>query len=149
ETEVLGGRPIEPHFSQDVSLPATRTIALGALVVSGRSHDEGINPHISTIVTEEQYLTEPVFDSVGFYPERMAAINRLTTIDQGVLQRLVIVPGQFKSVSGTVPTTGTQRLWDEVDAIVYYAPYTNTDYADPVFWQVGTVTDTDAITFTA
>jgi hypothetical protein len=119
------------------------------LVVGGRTHDESLNPHISTIVTEEVYLNEPVFNSAGFYPERIVAINRLATIDQGVLQRLVVVPGQFKSVSGTVPTTGTQRLWDEVDVVVYYTPFTNTDYAQPVFWQVGTVTDTSAITFTA
>jgi hypothetical protein len=149
ETQALAGRPVEPRFSVDVSLlNMTTTVAHGALIVGGRIHDQVIDPYISTIVTEAQYLTEPAFDNVGFYPERIVAINRLTTLEGEVLQRLVVVPGQFKSQAGSAPTVGTQRLWDEVDAVVYYAPYTNTDFIQPNIWRVAAARP-NTINFTA
>jgi hypothetical protein len=149
-TQVLAGRPVEPQYNQDVALTGNaKTVAQGALLVGGRTHDTPINPYISAVVTEALYLTEPPFDTVGFYPERIVAVNRLTKLDGSVTQNLVVVPGQFKSITGSVPTTGTQRLWDAVDVVVYYAPFTNTDHIQPTIYQVGALPSVGGVAFTA
>jgi hypothetical protein len=63
-------------------------------------------------------------------------------------QQLVVVPGQFYATAGITPTTGTERLYDSLDLVVYTAPFSATDFVAPQVWSVEADTDAeDEITF--
>jgi hypothetical protein len=56
-------------------------------------------------------------------------------------QQLVVVPGQFYATAGITPTTGTERLYDSLDLVVYTAPFSTTDFVAPQVWSVEAITD--------
>jgi hypothetical protein len=66
---------------------------------------------------------------------QVGVVNRFLSIDEGFRERLVVVPGQFRVAPGTT-TTGTQRLYSDLQYQVYHAPYTVTDFVAPSIWQV-------------
>jgi hypothetical protein len=132
DTAGAAGRPLQPVFRQDVSVSGT--IAHGVLMLGGTFTDyANINPVVSTIVTEDIYLNEPAFSSVGLYPSVPGTINRFVSIDGSNNAQLVVVPGQFRS---TGSTTGTQRLYSSLTFEVYHAPAGDDDFVPPSIYQV-------------
>jgi hypothetical protein len=73
-------------------------------------------------------LTEPDFVHEGWFPSRLAALNRIETA-AGVLERLVVVPGQYSN-------PGIQRLWDRLTYKVYYS--SDEDRISPTIWRFRT-----------
>jgi hypothetical protein len=124
EVQASGGRPIQPRVSRDIAEVGTE--ARGVLFVGGDYRDsEPFDPVIARPVTDTA-MTEPVFTLQGWYPTRMAAINRVETFF-GALERLVVMPAQFKN-------PGLERLWDRLTYDVYYS--TDADTLDPTIWRV-------------
>jgi uncharacterized repeat protein (TIGR01451 family) len=135
DMHIAGARPVHPRTNLDVHI--TGTIAHGALMVGGSFVDElSFDPFVSRIVTERLYIeTEPAYPAEMWYPARVGTINCFLSIDRGFRERLVVVPGQFRVAAGAT-TTGTQRLYSDLQYQVYHAPYTVTDFIAPSIWQV-------------
>jgi hypothetical protein len=124
EVQANGGRPIQPRLSLDIAETGTR--ARGIVFLEGHYSDiDGFDPVIARPVTDTT-LTEPGFMHGGWYPSRLAVLNRIETAG-GVLQRLVVVPGQYSN-------PGTQRLWNSLTYEVYYS--TGEDVTPPTVWRV-------------
>jgi hypothetical protein len=154
ETHTLAGRPIEPRLSIDIGYTQTSayTLTHGVLVIGGRTRDEGIDPVVSQIVTDAVYLNdEPAFDNstTGFYPDRIATINRLLRTDGRALERIVLLPGQFFATANVTETIGTQRVWERLDLVTFHASFAITDFVQPTLSDIEAVTTTNSVTFTS
>jgi hypothetical protein len=147
EIHALAGRPIEPRLSVD--LDGSGGIAHGALLVGGRTHDEAIDPLIVHITTDDSTMsTEPQFDSTAFYPGHIAAVNRLLQMEADVLQRMVLVPGQFRATSSVTHTIGIQRIWERMDVVTFHAPFSTSDFIAPTIWRMSAQPASNAVRFT-
>jgi hypothetical protein len=94
EVQASGGRPIQPRVSREISEAGTK--ARSVLFLGGDDRDIApSDPVIARPVTDTA-MTEPSFALQGWYPTEMAAINRVETAF-ATLERLVVVPGQFRN----------------------------------------------------
>jgi len=119
-----GGRPVQPRMSLDISEADTE--ARSVLFIGGSYSDlEGFDPVISRPVTDTG-LAEPSFLALEWYPAHLAVINRVPTANE-LLERLVVVPGQYRN-------PGTERLWTELTFDITYS--TAADHTLPTIWQV-------------
>jgi Ca2+-binding RTX toxin-like protein/uncharacterized protein YjbI with pentapeptide repeats len=134
---VAPGYPIQPSLSLDVSVVETNDpseldeIAHGVVVLSMDSqYLAPIDPVVAEVVFQEgdESDREPPLGDVVF-PAKPASINRATG-PGGERQTLVFATGQFDS-DGL-----TQRLDDNINAVVYYAPPGNTDFEPPTIGRV-------------
>jgi hypothetical protein len=124
EVQASSGRPIQPRLSRDIAEAGTE--ARGVLFLGGAYRDVApFDPVIARPVTDTA-MTEPAFTYEGWYPRKMAAINRVETAI-GALERLVVMPGQYRN-------PGTERLWDRLTYEVIYS--TGDDKVDPTIWRV-------------
>jgi PKD repeat protein len=98
----------------------------------------GFDPVIGRPI-DDLSLYEPQIFNEGWYPSRLQTILTLQTGD-GVLQKLVVTPGQFISTSTTQAgkVNGTERLYSSLTYDVYYS--TSQDY---------TASTIDAVNITA
>ena len=125
-------RPTLPQTSQNIH--QSGYLAHGALLLGGSFSDIANDPLITHVITDETYAaTEPLFDSAAWFPVFPAAINRLFRLNAEPLERLVVAPAQYLSVT---PITGTLRLYTALDFEIYHAPTDVTDFAPPAIWQV-------------
>jgi hypothetical protein len=103
---------------------------------------------ITSVVTDGTKLTaEPTFGLDQFYPPHPLSLNRFLSLDGTVQQRVVVVPGQFKgSGSGT---TGTQRLYDDIQMQVFTADRANPDFFAPQITEVSATGTSTSLVFRA
>jgi hypothetical protein len=151
-THAVAGRPVQPLTSQDIGVPGA--IAHGALLVGGAFEEvTGFDPLVSRVVTDQLYVAGEAEFGVpvgGWYPARLATINRFLAIDGQSHDRLVVVPGQFRAVVETAPgshTTGIERLYSTLSFEIYHAPITATDFAPPTIWTVDAVEVSEGVSF--
>ncbi|MGD8245658.1 MAG: hypothetical protein PVI63_10745, partial [Anaerolineae bacterium] len=124
EVQASSGRPIQPRLSREIGEAGTE--ARGVLFLGGAYRDVApFDPVIARPVTDTA-MTEPAFTYEGWYPRKMAAINRVETAI-GALERLVVMPGQYRNPD-------TERLWDRLTYEVTYS--TEDDTVDPTIWRV-------------
>jgi hypothetical protein len=146
EVHVMGGSPVQPRISRDIH--QSGTIAHGVLWVGGTFSDQPLDPVISRVVTEEVYMdTEPTYPAQGWYPVWPGTINRFLAIDGRSRERLVVVPGQFQAAAEVTPTTGVQRLYSDLEFVIYHAPFTATDFIAPNIRRVEALSTTSALKF--
>jgi hypothetical protein len=149
EVQIAGGRPVEPRVQRDVHVDGL--IAHGALWVGGTYRDVPIDPLVSRVLTDDTYIAgEPRYPSQAWYPRRLGVVNRLLSIEGQMRERLVIVPGQFTaSTPPATPTVGTQRLYEELDFVIYHAPFTTTDFVAPSIWTPQAISTSLSVRFRA
>ncbi len=153
QTIVTPGRPIQPSLTTDVSVvdavdsTELGQIAHGAVVLGMDStYQSGVDPVIAAVVfNESDEAPEPDVGDVVF-PAKPVTINTSTT-PGGQRQSLVLATGQFDS------NGSTQRLDDNINAVVYYSDPAETDFDAPTIGVVESnfdpVTDLLTITLTA
>ncbi|MGH1488259.1 MAG: hypothetical protein ACRBK7_02510 [Acidimicrobiales bacterium] len=134
---VSPGYPIQPSLSVDVSVvdPNENTrleeVAHGAVILSMDStYVAPVDPVVASVVFQEgdDADREPPLGDVVF-PAKPVTINRATT-PGGDRQTMVLATGQFSSEGMS------QRLDDNINAVVYYAAPGNTDYEKPTVGRV-------------
>ena len=131
------GRPIQPRATVPVTGPAG-TIAHGALLVAGSyGVESGFDPLIARPITDV-VLPEPDFDATGWFPAKPFLVNRF-----GDRDRLVVVPGQYRQQGGV------ERLYNDLELLVYYSEDSNEDFLPPIIWDVQVEWMTDTLHFEA
>ncbi|MBI4333784.1 MAG: PKD domain-containing protein, partial [Chloroflexi bacterium] len=113
DSQSTAGRPVEPRIVRPIASDATRGAVHGILLLGGAYSDTpGFDPVISRPTNQwERNVTEPQTAFSSFWPSQTATINGLDTA-RGLLQTLVVNPGQFKATSAPGATvTGIQRLY--------------------------------------
>ncbi|MFO7742601.1 MAG: right-handed parallel beta-helix repeat-containing protein [Anaerolineae bacterium] len=134
ETEVNEWQPIQPRTSLDISLEGETPH--GAFFEGGTYETiEDSDPVISRLISTAPDLDfqdkEPTFDHPDiWHPSWWSLVNRVW-IDEGVNERLVVIPAQYQS---TTPTMGTQRLFEQMNYTVYYSHII--DIVPPSIWRV-------------
>jgi hypothetical protein len=143
ETYVAGGRPIQPRASVDVSVPGQ--LAKGVLWTGGSFMDvPDFDPVVSRVITDERYIDpEPGYGLDYWFPVGPGSINRFLSVEGESLDRLVVVPGQYKPDGNG---QGTQRLYTELTFEIYHAPFDNSDFVAPSIWDARAWRDTDGRT---
>ncbi|MFQ5593016.1 MAG: hypothetical protein ACE5HA_02590, partial [Anaerolineae bacterium] len=137
------GRPVQPRFAWGIQEPELE--AHGALWTAATyTALYDFDPVITRPLTDTT-LTEPTFPFHIWAPARLHTINRLQTTD-GTLERLVVIPGQFKNDRSYDPPTasknrpssgltyGVERRFDSLTYDLYYS--TSPDWEPPPIWQV-------------
>jgi len=81
-------------------------------------------------------LPEPDFDATGWFPAKPFLVNRF-----GDRDRLVVVPGQYRQQGGV------ERLYNDLELLVYYSEDSNEDFLPPVIWDVQVEWMTDTLHF--
>jgi hypothetical protein len=132
EVESNPGEPIQPRTSVTITLAGETPH--GALFEGGTYKVlPGFDPVVARIISDVVDLppAEPAFDfSDRWQPPTWSLINQLWT-PEGLSQRLVVVPAQYRGASAT---RGTERLFELMDYTVYYSP--STDWIPPSVWRV-------------
>jgi hypothetical protein len=134
-TEQLGGetqsteyRPIEPSVTVDVTQPSGQT-AHGALITGLTSTDSPISPTVvQPDATDATTGTTPIAADEPF-PNQIQRVSSSASLGAGVTttdQDLDLVTGQF--LPGSTAGQGTQRLFNPIQATVFYAPASNQDF---------------------
>lgn len=135
---VVGGRPLQPRKSVSVSQPGS--VAHGVLMTGGSFTEvPNFNPVVSQLITDSvanMAQPEPLFSLDYWYPVALGSINRYLSIEGESVERLVMIPGQFSATSGSNPTMGTQRLYNNLQFEVYHTPFDNEDFVAPSIWNV-------------
>jgi hypothetical protein len=128
---LTGGRPVQPRTV--VSLDHEDLVAHGVVLVGGTFTEEtDFNPVITEIITEELYLTdENNYPFPDWYPVLTQSINRFLTVDGVFNQQVVVVPGQFIATPDTSPTSGIQRLYQNMELAIYAYPHEVNDFVPP------------------
>jgi alpha-tubulin suppressor-like RCC1 family protein len=122
DTLASDSRAIQPRFA----VPLVQTadgVVHGVLLGDGSfSEEEPFDPVIGmTTTTWEGALPENQVSSEGFWPASPATLMSIEST--GLVQRLLVVPGQFRSTSSAVATvTGVQRTWESLDVDVLRSP---------------------------
>jgi hypothetical protein len=146
---ITGARPVLPRAVFDVS--DEDTIAKGVLMLGG-TFTEVVNadPIISRILTDSLYgLAESSFPLPYWFPNHTVNVNRLLNVDDGLRQRLVVIPAQFrtKAIADDGVSTGLMRLYDTMQVQLYRTDNdTDTDFVEPIIWKVSMLTATNAST---
>ena len=113
---------------------------------------QNINPAISRPVTDQVYSTiENPHPNTGWYPDRIAVMNRLLTVDGEIFDKLLVVPGQFRANSPepVTPTIGIQRLYSDLPLEVFHSFITATsDFVPPFIWGANMLAETNKFTVT-
>ncbi|MCA9973289.1 MAG: hypothetical protein KC425_23885, partial [Anaerolineales bacterium] len=130
ETAVLGGMPILPRTSLDVSLPGET--ARGAFFEGGAyATFAGFDPVVSRLITDTTSgMAEPPYRFTAWAPSVWDLVNSVQT-PAGPQQRLVVVPAQYRAASAV---TGTLRLFSAMTYTVYYS--NSVDTLPPSIWLV-------------
>ena len=124
EVQANGGRPIQPRVSLDIAEAGTE--ARSVLFLGGDYTDlTDFDPVIARPVTDTAQA-EPAFVLEGWYPARMAAVNRLEVATE-TMERLVVMPAQYTN-------PGTERLYNSLTYEIYYS--TDEDQMVPTIWLV-------------
>jgi Ca2+-binding RTX toxin-like protein len=146
--QTTGNRPILPQTT--INFSSATEIARGVLMEGGSFTDnDGFNPVITQIITQEVTLpAEGVYLSQALYPHSPASINRFLTVNGIAQQKLVVVPAQFQVTGVTASSTGIMRLYDNLELVVYTAPYTETDFIAPNVWSVDAMENAGSLEFT-
>jgi hypothetical protein len=134
---VAGGKPTQPLTSTNVSQAGS--VAHGALMTGGSFTEIfNFNPVISQLITEEVGILqeEPLFPLDYWYPVALGGINRYLSIEGELVDRLVMIPGQFAATGNGNETIGTQRLYDSLEFEVYHTPFASDDFIAPSIWNV-------------
>ena len=114
DAQSTAGRPIQPRVVIDLDTDPINGPVHGALILGNSFQDiEPFDPVITRPTTEwESDTAEPQTCLPSHWPSELATVNSLETAD-GLIQSLVVVPGQFRCTSGEVsPITGTQRIYE-------------------------------------
>ena len=132
---VAPGRPIQPKTVTDISVVGSDTtklaqVARGAVITGMTStYFNALNPVIATPVFDEG-INQPE-------PEPLPAVFPLKPLEivttsgpAGTRQTLVQATGQYRGA------TGVQRLDDNIETVVYYAPPGDTDVTAPTIAEV-------------
>jgi hypothetical protein len=134
-------RPIQPRTTRDVTRVSPTTglplgTATGMLVTQLISQDRfGVNPVVYRPIVDSSAETEPptvenIFPaapvSIGSYTDLVTIGGQTVPITR---QQVVAIPGQFRG--GVNGGAGTQRLFTDINGVVYYAPPGSTDTTSP------------------
>jgi hypothetical protein len=135
---VADGRPVQPRSSVDVTQPGL--VAHGAVITSLTSTDrDNFSVKFSRPMVDLAANEQPLKPSDSAYPTSLQNITAFQSPGVGGQavdrQRLVIAMGQWFNTSTTNPGVGTQRIYSNVQAKVFYRPASDTDFTQP------TVTD--------
>jgi hypothetical protein len=145
-TQLTNRRPIEPLTTLDVTQPDA--IAHGALLTALTSHDLSITAIYSRVVMASTE-NEPSPGGQVAFPAKLQTIGTLQT-PNGQQQRLVLIPGQFRSNPLPGPSkSGTQRLFDRLQGTVFYAGAKVTDFTEPTIANVQALRVGNRIAFSA
>ena len=144
EAHVPGWRPVQPRASYAAHEPGM--VAHGALMLGGSFSDSYIDPVISQVISQSATTREGTAPLGMWFPNSMGLVNRFALPDGSISEQLVVVPGQYLGVNGQ-PARGLQRLYNEMQFEVYYAPEGVTDFTAPSIWQVEVLTSTRQSTF--
>jgi hypothetical protein len=143
-----GWQPVQPRASYDIKVDGA--IAHGVLMTGGEFTGTATDPLISRVITDDATTgAEPGFPNTTWFPAFPAAINRIPVLTSDpdrrleLAERLVVVPGQFLSSNTGLPTVGTQRLYQQVQLELYYAPEDETDFISPNIWTVEFIPETE------
>jgi len=125
QTQAALFRAVQPQASLDVGGVANQ-VAHGALFLGGTYADVGNFDPVVTVPEWTRTIPEAQFLYEGWDPARFWSLAQLERADGAFDEQLVLVPGQFltdKSATGpTGPTIGTERLYNQLELRVFYAP---------------------------
>lgn len=116
DAQVTAGRAIQPRVVVEDITGETDEPVHGVLVTaSAYEQISGFDPVIARPTIEwEEDPAEPQTCLPAYWPSELASVNTLDTAG-GLLQTLVVVPGQFKCTSGeNTPVTGIQKLYTDL-----------------------------------
>ena len=106
------------------------------------------DPVVTGLLTQDNDLSgEGIYLAQQLYPVSVASFNRFLTVDGTVRQRLVVNPVQFQATGLSAPTVGTLRLYDNLDLVVYTAPFSETDFEAPNVWAVEAAEQSGMVNF--
>jgi len=132
-TQVAPGQPIQPLTQ--ISIMLAGATARGVLFEGGRY--ETLTPFapaltriISDTVSGEGERAAQSAGPLNWTPSAWALINSVRT-SEGLRQRLVALPAQYRAADGTA---GTERLFTEMRYTVYYSQ--SSDAIPPSIWTV-------------
>jgi hypothetical protein len=153
DVQAVDGYPVEPQIGIDIY--REDGFAHGVLMAGGTFTDIGdgdgigdFDPYISVVVTDDTYSqTEPTFPTGTWYPVHPATINRFLAINGPSREQLIIMPGQFQATTAAPQTMGIQRLYTDLELVVYHAPLTATDFIAPSIWQAEAISTSFSLTF--
>ncbi|MBI4329103.1 MAG: hypothetical protein HY685_04470, partial [Chloroflexi bacterium] len=132
DAQATAGRPIQPRVLFEDITGGSQDPAHGVLITGGLFSDqENLNPVIARPTIEwEQNVSEPQTCLPAFWPSQLASVNTLD-VGGGLLQTLVVIPGQFRCTSEGAPTViGTQRLFNSLALELQRSP--SSDFEAPI-----------------
>jgi hypothetical protein len=115
--QATAGRAIQPRVLLDLPEDATNGPVHGIVVRGGTYEDtEPFDPVISRPQQEwDVNAEEPQVCLDAYWPSVFTLVNSLSS-PQGLLQKAVVIPGQFRCTSGNAPTvTGQQRIYNTLE----------------------------------
>ena len=132
-TQVAPGQPIQPRT--EISITLAGATARGVLFEGGRyetlaSYSPALTNIVSDTVSGDGEGAAQSVDPLTWTPSAWALINSVRTV-QGLQQRLVAIPAQYRA---TDETTGTERLFTEMRYTVFYSG--SSDAIPPSIWTV-------------
>jgi hypothetical protein len=142
QTLAIHYRPIQPRIAVDVTRPGL--VATGVIIKSLTTHDVGgVNPvHATPTIDLAANEPERRFQELIF-PANSVTLTR-SRGPRGVRQHAVVVAGQFRP--GSSPSSGTERLIDDIDLEIAYVA-SPTDDTPPVVQQVSALNTSSATIF--
>ena len=121
-------RPIQPKSILEVD-DGLGHVAHGVLFTGGTYSEITNFDPVITMPSWTHTNPEPQFLYEGWDPPRFWSLAQLEGSDGNYDERLVIIPGQFLvdagSTLGTGSTIGTQRIYQDLEFDVVYAPASN------------------------
>ncbi len=118
QTQFTPYRPVQPQTSVAIDYPGQ--VAHGVLFTGGTYQDHpGFDPVIARPLYDLR-IYEPQIANEGWYPSKLENVLSLQGAS-GILQRLVITPGQFMTTSSSPQVTGTERLYTSLSYDLYYS----------------------------
>jgi hypothetical protein len=146
DLQSTGNRPMLPLTS--VNFSSATNIVRGVLMEGGSFTDTVNDPVIAQFISQQADLPqEGIYLAQTLYPQSPASVNRFLTVGGTSQQRLIVVPAQFQTTSVTAPTTGILRKYNNLNLVVYTAPYTETDFTAPNVWSVQAAINNGNINF--
>jgi hypothetical protein len=131
---VADGRPIQPRTDVDVTQPGL--IAHGALITSLTSTDRPNFPvKFSRPMVDLAANEQPVKPLDSAYPTVLQNVTSFSAPGANGAaverQQLVLGMGQWFNTSAVDPGIGTQRIYSNLSAKVFYRPPSDTDFTPP------------------
>ena len=144
EAQVTAFRPIQPKVTTDVTV-SDALAARGALITAVTSADVLDVDPVFARPTVDNSENEPELINPGIFPTVLQSIQRYLT-PAGPRDQLVIVPGQFFSNTNDA-TIGNQRLFTQLDGIVYYSAVDVADKNPPTILRSEGTEITNGVSF--